>query len=159
MKISSNVQKRNLLVLKVKKDSNGTILDASTIGVIEKCHVFRDLFDFTAESEFETRLLNELKSAAEDFDESKIENIHKILSESEIDLSTFSIPPYKFSHINLPLSSRDIRSNLKVLSSCFYNCPLIFYRFPREMIHQIKKDRGTYLSMNQKSPIHLPRIV
>lgn len=135
MKITSNVQKRNFLVLKVKKDSTGAILDASTIGVIEKCHVFRDLFDFTAESEFESRLMNELKSAAEDFDESKIENIYKMISESEIDRNTFSIPPYKFSHINLPLSSRDIRSNLKVSTICFYNLHLILFRFPRKMIH------------------------
>lgn len=119
LKISSNVQKRNFLVLKVKKDSKGSIINASTIAVIEKCYVFRDLFDFTAESEFENRLRNELKSAAEDFDESKIESVCKMISGSEIDWNTFSIPPYKFAHINLPLSSRDIRSNLKVASFYF----------------------------------------
>ena len=114
MKIFSNTQKRNLIVLKVKKDTAGSIQNASIVGIIDKCHVFRDLFDFTAESEFETRLKCEFNSAAESFNESNIENISKMISESEIDWSTFCIPPYTFSHTNLPLSSRDIRSNLKV---------------------------------------------
>ncbi len=102
-----------MIVLKIRKDSNGTIQTASLVGILQKCYVFRELFDFTAESEYESRLQQSLKSASKDFDEKKIDSISKILTDSEIDWNALCIPPYKFSHINLPLSSRDIRSNLK----------------------------------------------
>lgn len=109
----SNTQKRNFIIIKLKKDSNGTVQTGSLVGITQKCHVFRELFDFTAESEYENRVNGMIKSAAETFDETKIDSIAKMLSQSEIDWNSFCIPPYKFSHINLPLSSRDIRSNLK----------------------------------------------
>ena len=100
--------------MKIKKDPTGLIQNASVVGVADKCHVFRDLFDFTAESEFETLLRCELNSAVDNFNEEGIENVSRMISESEIHWNTFCIPPYTFTHTNLPLSSRDIRSNLKV---------------------------------------------
>lgn len=100
--------------MKVKKDSDGIIKSADFVGLAQKCHVFRELFDFTAESEFESRLQKNFKTASESFSEEGIDSISTAIKDSNINWDTFCIPPYKFSHNNLPLSSRDIRQNLKV---------------------------------------------
>lgn len=84
------------------------------MGISRKCHVFRELFDFSAESGQETALLQALKTASETFDEESINSVARIISESQTDWNTFCIPPFKFSHSALPFSARDIRSNLKV---------------------------------------------
>lgn len=115
LKITSNTQTRNLIVLKLKKDAAGQVESADFVGVSQKCHVFRELFDFSAESNQETLLLQSLKTATESFDEKSINSVAQMMSSSEIDWKTFSVPPYKFCHSSLPLSSRDIRSNLKVI--------------------------------------------
>lgn len=100
--------------MKVRKDPSGVIQSAEFVGIAQKCHVFRELFDFTAESESERSLQQSLKNATLNFDETQIDSISMMIKEPNINWDTFCIPPYKFSHINLPLSSRDIRSNLKV---------------------------------------------
>jgi hypothetical protein len=115
--ITSNTQKRNLIILKVKRDSRGDNKSADFVGISRHCHVFRELFDFTAESEFENRLQQNFKAASESFNEEQIYSISKSIKNSNINWDNFCIPPYKFSHINLPLSSRDIRQNLKVAKS------------------------------------------
>lgn len=145
--------------MKIKKNSNGSIQDANLVGILNKCHVFRDLFDFVTESELENTLQNELKSTADDFDESKIETISNIISQSKIDWNKFSIPPYKFSHINLPLSFRDIRLNLKVLLLfyCFYI--ILMFRFLKKMNHLIKSDLGIFHLMSRKYQVILLMIV
>ena len=90
------------------------------VGLVEEYHAFRELFDFTAESQFETCLNKGLKEASVDLNLKKIDNIANIVStdgsiDAEIDWDSFSIPPYKFSHYSLPLCSKDIRSTLKVI--------------------------------------------
>ena len=100
--------------MKVKKGSDGIVKSVDFVGLSQKCHVFRELFDFTAESECENRLLQGFKAASENFNEEEIDSISKRIKDPNINWDTFCIPPYKFSHINLPLSSRDIRQNLKV---------------------------------------------
>lgn len=94
------------------------------IGIVEKNHAFRELFDFTAESQFETCLKEGLKEASRDLNLKKIDNIANIvnangITDAEIDWDSFSIPPYKFSHYSLPLCSKDIRSTLKVISMIY----------------------------------------
>lgn len=104
-----------MIILKVKKGSDGIIRSAKFVGLSKKVHVFRELFDFTAESEFENRLQQSFKTSSKNFNEEEIDSISKTIKDSNnINWDTFCIPPYKFSHINLPLSSRDIRQNLKV---------------------------------------------
>lgn len=120
IKINSNIQKRNLIALKIKRDSQGLIQEAKMVGVVEEYHAFRELFDLNAESKFENHLKKCLKKASIEFNLKNIDiaaNILKndALTEPEIDWDSFSIPPYKFLHYSLPLCSKDIRSTLKVI--------------------------------------------
>ncbi len=120
--------------MKVKKDNSGAIQSADFVGLAQKCHVFRELFDFTAESDCERRLQQSVKNATGNFDETEIDSISKMITAPNIDWDTFCIPPYKFLHINLPLSSRDIRSTLKVFLLKRLSITIKLFRHLKRMI-------------------------
>lgn len=120
LSISSNLQNRNIIALKIKRDSHKLVKSAQFVGIVQDFHVFRELFDFSAETEYELNISNQMRKASKTYDTADIENITNIFAknndaEHKIDMNSFCIPPFKFSQISLPLSSRDFRSSLKVL--------------------------------------------
>ena len=119
-----------MILLRIKKSSDKLVKSTECLGLVKNVHVFRDLFDFSTESQSELKLFDEINSASKTYDSSSLDNIVDMLSKNnseefeKMDTNSFCIPPFKFSQINLPLSHRDFRSALKV--NLFYFCLRLF---------------------------------
>lgn len=121
--VSSYCQNRNIIVLKVKRDLNGSIVNTRLAGFAPKMFVFRELFDFATASIHDNNLALNICKAKESFGSGIIASIVDVLQNSNTETSdsfnwnSLSIPPYKYSHANLPFSAKDLRSTIKVKSA------------------------------------------